>query len=100
AARGADDGCLVEVVQGHEIEDVEQFDERRVVLPMPIILRAAAPAVVDAIYGPRPLRMVRQVAREIMEIAAVAGEARKTDDGPGFAIADRIVPHVQAQIVE
>jgi hypothetical protein len=44
--------------------------------------------------------MMREIGREIVKIAAVAGEAGKADDGSRLRLGHRIVADMQTQIVE
>ncbi len=90
----------MQVLQRHEIEGVDQLDEGRIVAPVVVVLGAAAAAIVDAIDRPRALRVMRQIACEIMEIAAVARKAWQADDGSRLGLWRRIEADMEAQIVE
>jgi len=69
----------VQAVDGQKVEDVEQLDIGNIVPPFAVVLRAAAPAIVEAVDVARLLRVARQIGGQRVEVAAVASEPGKAE---------------------
>ena len=77
AARGADDDGARNAERRHAVEHVVHLGERVVACRARGPLRASAAAIVEGDHAARPVAMGREVDGELVEIAAVAGEARQ-----------------------
>src|SRR5262249_61773020 len=100
AARGSYDAHLVQAVDGQKVEDVEQLDIGNIVAPFAVVLRAAAPAIVETVDVARLLRVARQIGGQRVEVAAVASEPGKADDATEFRRRRLVVAGIEPKIVE
>src|SRR5262245_6522488 len=90
----------MESVDREEVESVEQLDIGDIIPPVAVVLRAAAAAIVEAINIARLLCVFRQIGRQRMEVAAVAGESGKADHAAGFLRGRLVVADVEPKVVE
>src|SRR5207342_1908631 len=76
------------------------LDERRVVPPVTIILRAPAPPIIEAIDIAGPFRMFAEIGGERGEVPAVARQSGQANDAPELLVRCRVMADIEPQVVE
>jgi hypothetical protein len=104
AARGADEGRLGDAERGQPGQYVARLDGQGVVAGIVVVLRQTAAAIVEGDDLPRRFRVARQIKRQFVEIARIAGQARQADRRPatrhGLAVDPRVQPQAVARLME
>ena len=99
AARGADDGCVVQALHGHEVQHVVELHQHGVVPPVAVVLGAAAAATVDGVYVAPCLIRTCERGRQVVEVAGVAREPGKAQHRPAHRAGSGIVACIEPQAI-
>ena len=96
ATRRADEGRMLDVEGGEDGEDVLRFGDDVVVAPVAVVVRLAAPAIVDRHHAARLFRMAGQRQSKVMEIADGPRQSGQADHGRTSGVVGRVVAYMDA----